>query len=289
MTESPASRAERSQGGENVVTDPIVTTFSLLQALDERFAARRTAAAPPPTASEQPYLHAAAVLHVFDPTRLRPAGTAPGTNGSAVLLRHSIPAVGWRHAGLRTLRPEARRSALRALGSRDAMQAALAANLERTRTGLQQQFERWLAAGGFSLEQMTYVELEDLSQLYDWGLDDLGGLPPLDQVERALTRRSAVAVFEHLVDRNFVGRARELQILENQLLLSDSGQPRGPLAIWGPGGSGKTALIGRFLIRYVEAPERGWFPFAYLPFDSETLDIREPFTLLLAMAAQLDA
>ena len=271
------------------MTKPTASTDALLEALDARFAARRDAAATPPAASEQPYLHAAAVLHVFDPTRLQPVGATPGTDDSTVLLRYSIPAVGWRHAGLRTLRLEARRSALRALGSPAAMRAALNANPERIRTGVQKQFERWLDGERFVLELMAYVELEDFSQLYEWGLDNLIGLPPLDRVERALVRRSAVAVFEHLVDRDFVGRTRELQILEDQLRPLDSGRPRGPLAIWGPGGTGKTALCGRFLMRYVEAPERGWFPFAYLPFDSETLDIREPFTLLLAMAAQFDA
>lgn len=271
------------------MTEPNASTDALLQALDTRFAAHRSAVATSLDDSEEPYLRAAAVLHVFDPAGLRPAGANPGDGDLAALLRHSVPAVGWRHAGLRTLRLKTRRAALRALGSRAAIRAALDANPGRTLTGVQRQFERWLDGEWFMLDRMAYVELEDFRQLYEWGLDDLGGLPPLDRVERALVRRSAVAVFEHLVDRDFVGRRRELHYLRDRLQLFSSSQPQGPLAIWGVGGVGKTALIGRFLIEHVEAPEREWFPFAYLPFDSETLDVREPFTLLVAMAAQFDA
>jgi tetratricopeptide (TPR) repeat protein len=271
------------------MTEPTASTDALLQALDTRFAAHRAAVATPPDDSEQPCLRAAAVLHVFAPSRLRPAGATPDAGDLAALLRHSVSAVGWRHEGLRTLRLKTRRSALRALGSRAAMRAALDANPGRTLTGVQRQFERWLDGERFMLERMAYFELEDFRQLYEWGLDDLGGLPPVDQVERALVRRSAVAVFEHLVDRDFVGRSRELRTLRDRLQLFDSRQPRGPLAIWGVGGIEKTALIARFLVEHVEAPEREWFPFAYLPFDSETLDVREPFTLLVAMAAQFDA
>lgn len=267
--------------------EPNLPTDALLEDLEARFAARRAAAAAPPE-PEQPYLHAAAVLDVFDPTRLRPAGQALGPLDLDMLLRCSIPAIGWRHAGLRTLRLEVRRPALRALGSRAAMRAALKANSERVLTGVQRQFERWLDDEDFAVERMTYVELEDLSQLYEWGLDDLTKLPSRDRVERALVQRSAVAVFEHLVDRDFVGRAGELKILEEQVALKTASQ-RGPLVISGPGGTGKTALIGRFLIRHVEDARNDWFPFAYLPFDSETLDIREPFTLLLAAAAQFGA
>jgi hypothetical protein len=226
------------------------------------------------------------VLHVFDPIQLQSGDASPGADDRAVLLRQSVPAIGWRYEGLRTLRLPTRRSALRALGTRAAMRAALDDNPGRTRTRVQQQFERWLDGEPFVLEHMAYVELQDLSQLYEWGLGESDGLPPLAEVERALARRSAVAVFEHLVDRDFVGRDGELQMLEEQLQFDGPGRER--LVISGAGGVGKTALIGRFLIDHAEAPERGWFPFTYLPFDSETLDIREPFTLLVAMAAQLD-
>ncbi|CAA9303499.1 MAG: hypothetical protein AVDCRST_MAG07-1056 [uncultured Frankineae bacterium] len=270
------------------MSEPPTTTESLLQALDARIGARqeRAAGAPSRRTSVNPLLQAAAVLHVFDPTALRSVGTGGSASDAALVevLHASVPAIGWRGAGLRTLRLQVRRTALRELGSRTAMRAALTANPDRVQTELQQQFERWLGDDGFALDRMAYVELEALRQLYDWGLASSdGALPPVELVERARARRSTVAVFEHLVDEDFVGRAEELALLEGHVR-----SPGGvPLVIWGPGGAGKTALVGRFLIRYAEDPEAGWFPFAYLPFDSETLDVREPFTLLLPAATQL--
>ncbi len=268
---------------------PALSIDALLADLDARTATRRSASAAAQAAdAAAPYRRAAAVLHVFDPVAILPEGgaAAGGQEGRVALLDEAVAAIGWRHAGLRTLRLNSRRSALRDLGSREAMRAALAANPRRTATRLQRLFERWLDGEVLRLDRMSYVELECLGQLYDWGLDGFGGLPPRDRVELARVRRSAVAVFEHLVDRDFVGRTAELDLLNAHLRAPG---PGGPLAIWGPGGAGKTALIGRFLIEHVEDPARRWFPFAYLPFDSATLDVREPFTLLVAIAAQLEA
>lgn len=268
------------------MSEPATPTDAVIQAMEARAAARRARVPDPRTVGDlaRRYRLAAAVLHVFDPISLRPAGAAGERGSAAVLLNDSVPAVGWRHAGLRTLRLEVRRSVLRDVGSRADVRTALAANPQRTRTGLQQLFERWLGGERLDIARMSYIELEDLRQLYDWGISELGDLPPREAVELARSRRSAVAFFDHLVDRDFVGRSAELRRIDAYL----RGRVReGPLAIWGPGGAGKTALVGRFLIEHVETPTRGWFPFAYLPFDSETLDIREPFTLLLAAVTQL--
>jgi tetratricopeptide (TPR) repeat protein len=102
-----------------------------------------------------------------------------------------------------------------------------------------------------------------------------------------------------MVDDTFVGRENELQALRNYVgvvtpsiwerlraFVGRESQP--PLVIWGPGGIGKTALVGKFLLEHVNAPKAGWFPFAYITFDSETLNIREPFTVLVAVTGQLE-
>jgi tetratricopeptide (TPR) repeat protein len=247
------------------------------------------------------YAQAAAVLHVFDPLTLKPFGASPGKVGEALsaLFKDSEPAIGFRAEQLRTLRLDARRSALAELGTRERMRSALDANRNRRNTELQDLFERWLTGESFALETLSYAQLTQLQRLYEWGLMQWGELPDAAAVEKARLRRAAVAVFEHLVDENFVGRVDELQKLRDHVgVVSPSrwaalraflpGQTSA-LVVSGTGGSGKTALIGRFLLEHVTSPAAGWFPFAYLPFDSETLDVGEPFTLLVAAVAQLSA
>lgn len=167
----------------------------------------------------------------------------------------SVRAVGFRHAGLRTLRSGPRRAALRELGTRNAMRAALTANRARTRTTLQRMFERWLSGDPLDLTRMSYAELEDLSRLAGWGIAADPGLPPHHLVERARARRSAVAAFEHLVDRNVVGRTAELRRLREHV--RGPGRTRGPLLISGPGGAGKTALCSTTTTTPPPAP-RWW-------------------------------
>ena len=257
---------------------------SLLRSLDERFAARRRATAETGSPAGDPFVRAAAVLHVFDAARLHPFGPsgAPSAEGRDALVQASVRAIGYQQARLRTLRPDVRKAALWGLGSRDAMRAALAANPNRTRTAVQLMFERWLHDEPLDPDRMSYTELEELAQLYGWGIAADPGLPPFHLVEVARSRRAAVAMFEHLVGPGFVGRAAALDALSRYV----NGPGGGPLLISGAGGVGKTALVGRFLIEQVAEAERR-LPFAYLPFDSETLDVREPFTLLLAISAQL--
>lgn len=242
------------------------------------------------------YRRAAAVLHVFDPRTLNSVpgsaadpspGSGPSTSSGHVagLVAASVPAVGFRSRGLRTLPSEVRLAALAALGSRAAMRDALAANPDRERTAVQQVFETWLNEAAFDLGRMRFTELEGLRQLYAWGIDRFGDLPDRALVEQARAWRSSVRVFEHLVDRHFTGREAELAVLREHAGLD--GPAPGPLVITGVGGAGKTALVGRFLIEQLETSAGGPLPFAYLPFDAETLDVREPYTVLLAAARQL--
>lgn len=267
-----------------------MTTEAFLAEMRVRAAQLR---GPAPAGAPEPgevdaYRRAAAVLHVFDPRRLRPAVSAdapPPAEAVPGLVAASVPAVGFRGRGLRTLPSAVRLAALAALGSRAAMREALAANPDRERTGVQQVFETWLNEAAFDLGRMRFTELEGLRQLYAWGIDRFGDLPDRALVEQARAWRSSVRVFEHLVDRNFTGREAELAALRQHAGLD--GPAPGPLVISGVGGAGKTALVGRFLIEQLERGAGGPLPFAYLPFDAETLDVREPYTVLLAAARQL--
>jgi hypothetical protein len=186
------------------------------------------------------------------------------------------------------------------LGGRTTINSVLATNSGLVSTPVQAMFEKWVTGDRFDLTSMEYDELIALGQIYEWGIASFGGLPEREKFDSALRRRSAVSVFEHLIDSDFTGRERELQVLRDyvgvvspsiwQKLRSFIGlESKPPLALWGPGGVGKTALVGKFLLEHVDAPNSGWFPFAYLPFDSESLDVKEPFTILIASADQLTA
>ncbi len=273
-------------------------TDDVLRSLRTRREARaRDAAAAPVAAPLPPHLLAAAVLHVFDPTKLSPVGGGDAAGAFDALFDASVPAVGWQ--GLRTLRLDVRQRSLGQLGGPAAIERALNANEDRQQTILQRLFER-AVAGGLDLGKLSFAALEEMRQLYEWKLKDVVPLPPIDDFRAAHQRRAGVARFEHLVDHDFVGRGPDLQALRDYVGVVEpsawararaffSAERRPPLFVSAPGGCGKTALLGRFLLEHVSAPKNGWFPFVYCTFDSDALDIREPFTLLVEIVGQLAA
>ncbi|WP_242122127.1 tetratricopeptide repeat protein [Sphingomonas lacusdianchii] len=201
---------------------------------------------------------------------------------------------------MRTLKLDSRIEALWSMGSREALLNAIEANPKREMSSLQQVFERMLRAEIGDLARLPFADLGDLLQLYEWQLHRLVPMPPQDQVREAHLRRARLSRFDHLVDRSFTGRESDLQVLRDYVGVVSpsawsrvrsffSSETRSPLFISGPGGAGKTALLGRFLIEHVEAPTSGWFPFAYVAFDSDAIDVREPFTLLVEVGGQLAA
>src|SRR6185312_15760758 len=64
-------------------------------------------------------------------------------------------------------------------------------------------------------------------------------------------------------------------------------QERPPLFINGPGGCGKSTLIGKFILNHVTVEQGSRFPFAYLDFDRVGLLPEEPITLLFEIMRQL--
>lgn len=276
------------------------STLDVLAELQRRTLARGSVVL---DASSATYLLASAVLHVFAPSKLNPwLPLATRIDPTKDLFDASVVAVGWRHLGLRILKPEERRSALAflwKLGGRETLKSVLAANPDRIATPIQQAFEAWLTGRNFDLPGMKFEDLVALGQLYDWGIAEFGDLPKRTEFDVALRRRSAVSLFEHLVDDSFVGREKELQLLRDHVGVVEPSiwrrirgfigiGARPPLVLYGPGGVGKTALVGKFLLEHVNAPARGWFPFAYLPFDSSSLNVREPFTILVVASNQLN-
>ncbi len=81
---------------------------------------------------------------------------------------------------------------------------------------------------------------------------------------------------------DFVGREVELAMLESYVR-SDEARP---LAVHGPGGVGKSALLAKFVLEHIEGP-RERIPFAYLTFDRAELDPQFPLTLIREAVRQI--
>lgn len=256
------------------------------------------------------YQQAAAVLHCFSADALQPVLSRLRHEAPRRLLFDDIvPATGAFSDRHYSLRPELRRRALHELGSREAMRNALTANPSRPTTALQQMWESYLDSGTVPKpEALGYGDLTMLCQILAWldGLDE--SLPSERDVLDLVRQRSVFGSFEHLVAQNFTGRIEELarlrdhigalapatglQAVQRQLgawLRAPLGLSRQPiLAIHGPGGIGKSALIGRMLWEHSQADPQARMPFAYLAFDQPALRVENPFTLLIEAAAQFE-
>jgi tetratricopeptide (TPR) repeat protein len=277
---------------------------SLLQAFDQKINKRESAAVEPVSEQRWSYRLAACVLHCFRPRKLRPLDPAlKAENPGLVLAGDLLPASGGRGELLQLLKPEIRRESLQRLGTRERMLAALDTNIDRPHTDLQEMFEDWLHQRQPPLEQQSFAQLGYTLQIVEWLNGLLSDLPPLETVQARLNRRSVLSSFEHLVLKDFIGREKELKVLRDyvgvlppastgsvlrQLMAWLSMDQSAPLVIYGPGGIGKSALVGRFLYEHANVEPELRFPFAYLPFDNPVLKVEDPFTLILEAVSQFE-
>ena len=259
-------------------------------------------------AGSSPYfLHAAAVVVDFDPAQLQAAvpttnDLAPPPDAAAALADQSMVLVKdgvsrW------TLRLEARRSALRDLGGREAMVAAL--NAAAAPDTVEQRVYASLIRGAWDWVQWDSKEkLAAALQSTQWLGGILKELPEEEEVRRRLGRAQFLAPFEDLAGRDFVGREKEIQQLNDFVgitELSSTGenirrglrgvvlkQKLGPLVLYGPGGVGKSSLMARFILMQESASLAfGKFPIVYLDFDNSTLQLGAPDTLCVEAVRQL--
>ena len=282
-------------------------TAALLQNYRSKLTSRRKASTGAPAASpKRGYVLAAAVLHAFVPERLSPLPGTPLSDNPRLLLFDDVVRTGSGADGLFMLRADVRTAALQELGTREAMLAALNPNPDRSVNGLQRMWEQYLREGklpGFST--LNYGELTDLGQIVSWLEGVVDGIPTPEQVADQLRRRSVLSSFEKIVDNeSFTGRDSELAMIREHVgalpptsaieatsrkvarWLNLTRRPI--LVIHGPGGIGKSALIGRALWEHASAHEDVRIPFAYLAFDQAALRLDAPHTLLAAAASQFE-
>ncbi len=251
------------------------------------------------------YRAAAAVLAAISkPDVLRPLEGPPG-KATEILKDDLVPTLARKQlGGTWMLRHDVRRDALKALGSREQMIAALEANADERHGRVQAKFEAYMMGSAPALNEQKAEELDETLQVILWLEGIVDGLPPTDEVRRELARRQFRAPFERLAGAEFRGRKEELTRLRDfvGVLPAESlleafkrkafkwtglrSQPA--FTLYGPGGIGKSALMARFMLEYIELPEPLHVPFAYLDFDSPFLNVSDRSTLLSEILRQVD-
>ncbi|HYO44282.1 MAG TPA: ATP-binding protein [Candidatus Limnocylindrales bacterium] len=263
--------------------------------------------APAAQANVDAWREAAAVLAaIARPETFQPLGGGPPGDLTAVLGRDLLPATGRKLRGRVMLTPEARYASLRDLAARGAIAGALEANPTEREGPVQAQLERYLLGGAPALEAQTLDELEATLQVAVWVRDAVPGVPSADAVEARATYLRLLAPFEAIAgDAVFRGRKHELDELRAYVGVLPVSSLLGRIAaktlrwarpdavpalsLHGPGGVGKSALVGRFMLEHTRLPDGGRIPFAYLDFDRAALDVADPYGLVTEMIRQLAA
>lgn len=230
-----------------------------------------------------PYLQAAAVLDAFDPFTLRPVSPVDLPHDAVVarLLPVSEQITQGPQRGRWSLSLEARRVALRALGTHEAMDAALEANRGDASSAAQRMFERTVRRQPLELPLLPREDLAALFTVSDWLEGILEGLPAPADVRRALARADLTAPMRRLAGSVFVNRDREMRQLEE---FAFTPKTPAPLFLFGPGGVGKSTLLARFILDKVLPAHAA---LAYIDIDRPTIRPEQPETILLDAAMQL--
>jgi hypothetical protein len=247
------------------------------------------------------YRQAAAVLHFFNPETLKPAYEVSTDKSARILLYEDmIYAPGRAYENLFTLKSEIRKRALSRYTGREQMNAVIERNQQQPQTQTMKMWRSYLQTGKLpDPKQLSYNELTDYCQIVSWMETIDPDLPELAVIKSLLRKKSIVNNFEHLIIGNFTGRKAELELLQRHIYSEKSsgtiqkikewfspGVPLPVLAVCGPGGIGKSALIGKLLWDNIQDEARQ-IPFAYLSFDQSILKIEDPFTLLVDAVAQI--
>ena len=230
------------------------------------------------------YRKAAAVLAFFDIGKLKPLPPAEPDELAVVQLMtecsfRTDPARGPRYS----LNPDVRGATLAKMKLSD-VQRALRLNREFPEELPQRLFSALVLDEPLPEIGTDVRRLRDLLQAVTWLQRKVDDLPNEKLLRQRIAREELLAPHRHLAGSNFRGRAYELFRLGALV----DGDGTKPLLIHGIGGSGKSALIARFLLDRHQGVGP-WVPFVFLDIDRPVLVAEEPMTLLTEAVRQLGA
>jgi cellulose synthase operon protein C len=251
-----------------------------------------------------PLRASAAMVYSFDPATLQPAGPllVGREEALAQLLRDCALVSKPGGPPEYSLQSGARQQALARLGTRDAIRAALDANIPKADDTFQRVLTNYLLGEAVPLEQQTPEELRTTGSVLALLEGLIDGLPSREEVRRAIEFGSLIDWLQRIAGPNFSGRQRELEYvgeyvgsrppstISSQMRRSMRTwfpeRQRSPLMIYGPGGVGKTALVAKIILDGLSDGE-AQLPFAYLSLDRPSVGIEEPAAVLAEIVGQL--
>jgi hypothetical protein len=280
----------------------------LIKITAERFAAL-LGSIEPPAAPEVAGLRVelrdyVALLSAFDAADLPPlAGAQLHDPQLQQFLVEDCERVVTREGQRWSLRDEVRLDALTAL-DRDGLLMRFAGATDGTDAACRMAL-RYIRGDAPALNRQSIDELRGSLAAAGWLSPTSVRMPEMDEVRARLAIEGMLEPLRMLVADGFFGRTRELQRVVAYTDVPRTGRLAGgsrlrvrlytsinehpPLLIYGPGGAGKSTLMARFVLDYIDAADGGRFPFAYLTFDRSELRLEQPLSLLADAAAQLGA
>ena len=234
------------------------------------------------------YRQAASVLSSFSLDLLHPFGLSIEHDVRTYqmrLLQDCLPA--GENSDRWTLKHPVRKAALSRLKTRNALKEALFAYPDRPTNLLQQTIEGCITDKLEPVDGQSLLQLQHTHQVIDW-LSETGiasDLPEPEAVSRLIAWRQQLEPFQYLVGDHFRGRIDELDRLHEHVFVE---RTTPPLLIYGPGGTGKSTLLAKFILDATPGPlDPAHIPFTYIDFDRLVATPEEPLTLLMEAASQL--
>ena len=230
--------------------------------------------------SQWPWTAAASVLGSFRPRDLKPLPNGKGAQPSA--LTALAAAVFTTADGRWALEERVRTRALATLWQAGTLTNALDAN-EHLEDLHRDVMRRLVTSDLPSLARVPADELDAMETVLRW-LDPRELTQARATVYAAAERRALIDPLRKLVGAHFRGRAEELSRIERHI---DGTGDLTTMAITGPGGTGKSSLLGKVLLQLEERIAEAPISFAYVDFDKRRHDPRNPRGLVEQIVRQL--
>ncbi|MBK8259410.1 MAG: hypothetical protein IPK82_42985 [Polyangiaceae bacterium] len=233
------------------------------------------------------YEQAASVLFWFDPTALQPyPPISYKRTARSLLLDEVITSIDPSGVPKWALKTETRRKALENLGSLEQMKNARAATHVEPSEG-QTLIDTLLSTGDLpNWRDLPTRTLSEFRSVCDWFLPFIPSLPKPTEVDALLALRRLLEPFDALGGKHFRNRRVELEALKSHL----TSGPDDPVALTidGAGGSGKSALLARFILNQTAPNAAPPILLAYLDYDRALLDARKPAGLYAEIKRQVE-